>query len=511
MRTIDKVLILRFGRSSDSVCLQLDNILSKSTRDVSKFATVALVDIDSEDIQVYVKYFDITLIPSTIFFFNAHHMKMDSGTADHTKWIGAFHKKQDFIDVVEAIFRGAMKGKLIVNCPLPPERIPKYQLLYKDRAEHSATMEVEVPAPAPENFNFDSNCSSPYMTAPSSPQRFGNFFFSAPTSPTRPSSPSFFLPPQNDDELPRHSSASSSVPFLWEHKPGVPKSTDDPIDGQDFEFNFTAERLPSSADELFDGGKIRPLKLPPRLQSGDGGGGLCSPTSHSNRSSPRSRISQGKRIVQEAFSSSSSSPKNRDFDPFEAAMEETRKSNEGSQQNENNRGRERSSGRKASRSCSPMRVSDIIMSDSVSEEFSQTPSVLSSSSRNTKPSLLSSISFGYRKWKLKDFLLFRSASEGRATEKDPLRKYTMLSKKAAEEDAKNSSWSFRSTESSSSGSASRRRTAVSAHELHYTVNRAASEEMKKKTFLPYKQGLLGCLGFNPGIQEISRGIGSLSR
>ena len=53
--------------------------LSKSAREVSKFATVALVDIDSEDIQVYVKYFDITLIPSTVFFFNAHHMKMDSG------------------------------------------------------------------------------------------------------------------------------------------------------------------------------------------------------------------------------------------------------------------------------------------------------------------------------------------------------------------------------------------------------------------------------------------------
>ncbi|KAH7517509.1 hypothetical protein FEM48_Zijuj09G0072400 [Ziziphus jujuba var. spinosa] len=152
--TIDKVLVLRFGRASDSVCLLLDDVvrppllpsllrLSKSAREVSKFATIALVDIDSEDVQVYVNYFDITLIPSTIFFFNAHHMKMDSGyyffffffiffilrTADHTKWVGAFHQKQDFIDVVEAIFRGAMKGKLIVNCPLPPERIPKYHLL----------------------------------------------------------------------------------------------------------------------------------------------------------------------------------------------------------------------------------------------------------------------------------------------------------------------------------------------------------------------------------------------
>ncbi|XP_057964169.1 uncharacterized protein LOC131155210 [Malania oleifera] len=130
--TIDKVLVLRFGRSSDLLCLQLDDILSKAAREVSKFATVALVDVDSEDIQVYVKYFDVTLTPATVFFFNAHHMKMDSGSADHTKWVGAFHGKQDFIDVVEAIFRGAMKGKLIVSCPLPPERIPKFQLLYKD-------------------------------------------------------------------------------------------------------------------------------------------------------------------------------------------------------------------------------------------------------------------------------------------------------------------------------------------------------------------------------------------
>ncbi|XP_025887077.1 thioredoxin-like superfamily protein isoform X2 [Solanum lycopersicum] len=78
--TIDKVLVLRLGRSSDPLCLQLDDILYKSVREVSKFATVALVDIDSEDVRVYVKYFDITLIPSTIFFFNAHHMKMDSGS-----------------------------------------------------------------------------------------------------------------------------------------------------------------------------------------------------------------------------------------------------------------------------------------------------------------------------------------------------------------------------------------------------------------------------------------------
>ncbi|KAG5567321.1 hypothetical protein RHGRI_002776 [Rhododendron griersonianum] len=146
--TIDKVLVLRFGRSSDPISLQLDDIISKSAREVSKFATVALVDIDSEEIQVYVKFFDITFIPSTVFFFNAHHMKMDSGysfflsarvqitpsglvhfTENRTLLMLWRYAATDFL---EAIYRGAMKGKLIVSCPLPPERIPKFQLLYKD-------------------------------------------------------------------------------------------------------------------------------------------------------------------------------------------------------------------------------------------------------------------------------------------------------------------------------------------------------------------------------------------
>ncbi|MBA0675929.1 hypothetical protein Goari_017445 [Gossypium aridum] len=113
--TIDKVLVLRFGRADDAVCLQLDDILAKTAREVSKFATVALVDVDSDDVQVYVKYFDITLIPSTIFFFNAHHMKMDSGTADHTKWVGAFHEKQDFIDVVEVCCIWCLNNFMIFN------------------------------------------------------------------------------------------------------------------------------------------------------------------------------------------------------------------------------------------------------------------------------------------------------------------------------------------------------------------------------------------------------------
>ncbi|KVI06890.1 EF-Hand 1, calcium-binding site-containing protein [Cynara cardunculus var. scolymus] len=77
---------------------------------------------------------------------------------------------------------------------------------------------------------------------------------------------------------------------------------------------------------------------------------------------------------------------------------------------------------------------------------------------------------------------------------DPLKKYAMITK--GEQNVKNSS--FRSND----GDGSRK---VSAHEIHYTANRAVAEEMRRKTFLPYKSGLLGCLGFHHNLHEVSRG------
>ncbi|KAG8368330.1 hypothetical protein BUALT_Bualt15G0034400 [Buddleja alternifolia] len=342
---------------------------------------------------------------------------------------------------------------------------------------------VMMPSP-PKDFNFDSACTTPYISAPSSPQRFGNnnFFYSAPTSPTRASA--FY-----------HGGASA-IPFNWESKPGTPKSkqshdvsttatssnygdAEEDLDDTDFAFDFSGHLDRSNyppADELFDGGIIKPLKPPPRFKY-----------DHNTDNSPKSPRSP-KEILREAFSPKTRAKK--DFDPFAIALEQTRKENihendQRGRERTNNPSNSSNSRLKSFRSLSPFRVSDLL--------FDPEP-------------VKNSSSIWYKKWKIKDLLLFRSASESRATDKDHnLKKYTLL-KKTRQDDMKNSS--FRSTDSV--GSVSRRKSGppISAHELHYTVNRAVSEEMKKRTSLPYKQGLLGCLGFHPTGAEISKGLSS---
>ncbi|CAI9786487.1 unnamed protein product [Fraxinus pennsylvanica] len=361
-------------------------------------------------------------------------------------------------------------------------------------------MEVLIPV---DNMDFDFNSarSSPSVSAPSTPKRFGEYYCSAPTSPSHLSQ--FY---RDFDEFRVTSGGGSGggdgggVPF-------------------DFAFDVSeeSETASLSAEELFDGGVIKPLTLkqPHRLQLPPGARINQLPTQKlagMNLKSPR-----GKNIFKGVFSPRNKKETN---DPFEIAARNTTKT----QQPEPERGRQRSpnfsssSSRRVTRSLSPLRDSqypwgeEFQFSNRVQEENISNISEVSVQPRqqqdnNTKhlcSSLSSSSTKSQKKWRFKDFFLFRSASEGRAADKDPLKKYTEVPFRRHEY-LKNSS--FRTIDSPGSGSGTRRRGPVSAHELHYTINRSVSEDLKKKTFLPYKQGILGRLSFNPAVHALANGFG----
>lgn len=294
---------------------------------------------------------------------------------------------------------------------------------------------VESPNRSPstmDHFDLSSVMISPYLSAPSSPKRFGEYY-------------SEFY--QEFDYF----SSSSSIPFEAPSNKNVDDDDDDKNDGGDgfaFYVNRESDTSSRSAEELFDGGKIKPLK-------------------------PES---EGKKNVLQALSPKKKNKSRYGDNPF---------ASENEQRGREERGRDRTpasvllssskSGRRVTRSHSPYRTPQHTWEEEEQQQQQQPRSNKEESTTSSSNSRVSSSSKGSsRRWRLRDILLFRSVSEGRGSSKD-YKKYSGGYKKGEEVNG------------------TRRKGPVSAHEFHYAMKKAESEDLKKRTFLPYRQGILGKL------------------
>eukprot|EP00249_Psilotum_nudum_P018579 c26872_g1_i1 orf=526-1824(-) len=387
-----------------------------------------------------------------------------------------------------------------------------------------------------------STASTPFVSAPSSPGRNGQmhgFFFSAPTSP------SWATRMQFQETLYGSTEAMALVPFSWEEKPGTPRrelETNDKeeagpnsLTGSDFEFSarFSEfEELPmsptpmSTANELFFNGQILPLRVPPRLEQPLSVRELmaaefqqescfCSTKSASGPisvpQSPCSPLKHGQLNHMKGSFCGISNPAQQVVDPFAVAIEEMVK---GETENRHRR----------TRSFSPLRIFHLDEQPSKSSDRQGLQSTSTSNDEKdaSKYSKRSSPKTSKR-WTLKS-LLRRSRGEGRPQTGESSGRWTELPVRemrssrgsgrsdgslsssdslSRERDSARSSVEVKSSAGAINGTAwginGRRKLpkgTASPHELHYTMQRAQTEELKKKTFLPYRQGLLGCLGIS---------------
>ena len=111
----DRLVILRFGTGYDETCMQMDEVLNGVADKVKNFAVIFLVDITQvPDFNEMYELYD----PCTVmFFYRNKHMMIDLGTGNNNKINWAFTDKQEFIDIVEVVFRGARKGRGLVISP----------------------------------------------------------------------------------------------------------------------------------------------------------------------------------------------------------------------------------------------------------------------------------------------------------------------------------------------------------------------------------------------------------
>lgn len=111
----DRVVVLRFGHDYDPQCMQMDEVLFSCAEEVKNFAVIYLVDITkTPDFNHMYELYDPC---TTMFFYRNKHMMIDLGTGNNNKINWPLNNKQEIIDLIETVYKGARKGKGLVPSP----------------------------------------------------------------------------------------------------------------------------------------------------------------------------------------------------------------------------------------------------------------------------------------------------------------------------------------------------------------------------------------------------------
>lgn len=111
----NRVVVIRFGHDWDPQCMEMDELLAKIAEKVKNMAIIYLVDITKvpDFNQMYELYDPMTIM----FFYRNKHIMIDLGTGNNNKINFIINNKQELIDIIETVYRGARKGKGLVISP----------------------------------------------------------------------------------------------------------------------------------------------------------------------------------------------------------------------------------------------------------------------------------------------------------------------------------------------------------------------------------------------------------
>ena len=129
----ERLVTIRFGRDADPACMKQDEVLYKIAERVKNFAVIYVCDLDQvpdfvslpsdatthsqlslfSQNQMYELYDPMTIM----FFYRNKHMMCDFGTGNNNKLNWVLEDKQELVDIIETIYRGARKGRGLVVSP----------------------------------------------------------------------------------------------------------------------------------------------------------------------------------------------------------------------------------------------------------------------------------------------------------------------------------------------------------------------------------------------------------
>eukprot|EP00913_Durusdinium_trenchii_P003267 g3022.t1 len=101
-----KVVCLRFGQDFSPECMKMDEVLVSAAPTVESACAIYAVDI--RDVPESVAEFQLSAPAQLIFFFRGKPLDLDLGQGPQRK---------EFLDLVEAVCRGAQQGMHLIMAP----------------------------------------------------------------------------------------------------------------------------------------------------------------------------------------------------------------------------------------------------------------------------------------------------------------------------------------------------------------------------------------------------------
>lgn len=131
----ERLVVIRFGRDWDPDCMRQDEVLYRIADRVKNFAVIYLCDIDQ--VKDFTQMYELYDRNTIMFFFRNKHMMCDFGSklylyhfleiggmlifdltaGNNNKLNWVLEDKQELIDIIETIYKGAKKGRGLVVSP----------------------------------------------------------------------------------------------------------------------------------------------------------------------------------------------------------------------------------------------------------------------------------------------------------------------------------------------------------------------------------------------------------
>ena len=109
-----RVVVVRFGRDADTTCMRMDDVIAGVAEDIKNFAVVFCVDVG--EVPDFTEMYELYDPCTVMFFFRNKHIMVDLGTGNNNK-LTSVVEKQELIDLVEVVYRGAKRGRGLVIAP----------------------------------------------------------------------------------------------------------------------------------------------------------------------------------------------------------------------------------------------------------------------------------------------------------------------------------------------------------------------------------------------------------